>query len=69
MTPRARRRAVAEKIRTAWLLSAMIPVVLLSFLLGLLSLVIASPLTIYASIMGKHLKDPRRKEARLPGSP
>jgi hypothetical protein len=62
------RRALADTIRTAWLLLAMIPVAVLSALFGLLTLVIASPLTIYASIMGKHLKDPRRKSPGLQGS-
>jgi hypothetical protein len=59
---------IGATIRTTWILLAMIPVVVLSALVGLLAIVIASPLTIYASIAGKHLKDPRRKGAGLPGS-
>jgi hypothetical protein len=51
-------RRTAAQLRTIWFLVAMIPLVLITFLLGLLSLVVASPLTIYAGIRGKHLKDP-----------
>ncbi len=58
-------RKTAAQLRTLWFLAAMIPLVLFLFLLGLLTLVVASPLTIYAGIRGKHLKDPWRK----PGGP
>lgn len=49
----------AEKIRTIWFLTAMIPVVIVTAAVGLLSLVLVSPLIVYAFIKGKHLKDPR----------
>jgi len=54
-------RKIAGQIRTIWFLVAMIPLVLLTFFLGIVSLVVASPLTIYAGMRGKHLKDPWRK--------
>jgi len=53
--------AIAHKIRTVWLLLAMIPVVIIAGLVSLLSVIIASPLTLYAGFRGKHLKDPRKK--------
>ncbi|HMK36562.1 MAG TPA: hypothetical protein VK463_15925 [Desulfomonilaceae bacterium] len=52
----------ANKIRTIWFLFAMIPVVFFVGLLGLVSLVLMSPLMIYAKICGKHLKDPFRRK-------
>ncbi len=58
-------RRTANKIRTIWFLFAMIPVAMLTGFLGLLSLVLCSPLMIYATIRGKHLKDPWGKR-RIP---
>jgi hypothetical protein len=52
---------VAHKIRTIWFLTAMIPLVMVVAILGLASLVLTSPLMLYASIRGKHLKNPWRK--------
>ncbi len=52
----------AEKIRTIWFLAAMIPVVIVTAAVGLLSLVLVSPLIVYAFIKGKHLKDPRNNK-------
>ncbi len=52
----------ATRIRTIWFLFAMIPVAAVTGLLGLFSLVLCSPLMIYASIQGKHLKDPFSKK-------
>jgi hypothetical protein len=49
------------KVRTLLFLAAMVPVLVGVLLLVLFSLVLASPLMIYAGIRGKHLKDPRRK--------
>jgi hypothetical protein len=51
--------AVAASIRTIWFMTAMILPLILVWLLGILSLVITSPLMLYAKILGKHLKDPR----------
>ncbi len=50
-------------IRTIWFLVAMIPVMLMVWLLGMLSLVLVSPLIIYAGLKGTHLKDPLRNKA------
>jgi hypothetical protein len=58
-------RREATRIRTIWFLFAMIPVVIVTGLLGLFSLVLCSPLMIYAGIRGKHLKDPWSKN-RVP---
>jgi hypothetical protein len=51
-------RKTANRIRTIWFLFAMIPLAMLTAFLGLLSLVLCSPLMIYARLQGKHLKDP-----------
>ena len=57
--------AAAAAIRTIWFMFAMIlPLIFVGFL-GLLSLVITSPLMLYAAIVGKHLKDPRIKDRGL----
>jgi hypothetical protein len=53
--------ATAHKIRTIWFLTAMIPLILAVGILGVASLVLTSPLMIYAGIRGKHLKNPWRK--------
>ncbi len=53
--------STAHKIRTIWFLTAMIPLVLAVGILGVASLVLTSPLMIYAGIRGKHLKNPWRK--------
>jgi hypothetical protein len=58
---------VASRIRTIWFLFAMIPVAVFTALLGLLSLVLCSPLMIYATVVGKHLKDPWSKK-RIPSA-
>jgi predicted PurR-regulated permease PerM len=68
LTKSARWLDTAAKIRTVWFLLAMIPVAIIAGLVGLLSLVIAAPLTIYAAIAGKHLKDPRKKTLGRNGS-
>jgi hypothetical protein len=49
-------------IRTVWFLVAMIPLLLLVGLMGMFSLVLVSPLIIYAGLKGTHLKDPLRKK-------
>lgn len=49
-------------MRTFAFLVAIVPLMLGVAVLVLFSLVLASPLMIYASIRGKHLKDPRRTE-------
>ncbi len=54
----------AEKIRTLWFLTAMIPLMLLAGALGAVSLLLTSPLMVYAGIRGKHLKDPWRKSGK-----
>jgi hypothetical protein len=57
--------AAAAAIRTIWFMFAMIiPLIFVGFL-GLLSLVITTPLMVYARIVGKHLKDPRIKDRYL----
>jgi len=57
--------ATADAIRTIWFMFAMIlPLIFVGFL-GLLSLVITTPLMLYAAIVGKHLKDPRIKHTGL----
>ena len=54
--------AAAAAIRTIWFMFAMIlPLIFVGFL-GLLSLVVTSPLMLYAAIVGKHLKDPRTRD-------
>lgn len=55
----------AEKIRTFWFLTAMIPLMLLAGCIGILSLILTSPLMVYANIRGKHLKDPWGKAGDL----
>ncbi len=57
--------AVAVVIRTIWFMFAMIPPLIFVGFLGLLSLVITTPLMIYAAIVGKHLKDPRARDRCL----
>ncbi|MBI5250804.1 MAG: hypothetical protein HY912_15040 [Desulfomonile tiedjei] len=52
---------VAHKIRTIWFLTAMIPLIIVVGVLGVASLVLTSPLMIYATVQGKHLKNPWRK--------
>lgn len=54
----------AQKIRTIWFLTAMIPLIVIVGILGAASLVLTSPLMIYAGITGKHLKNPWRKPLR-----
>lgn len=60
MEREGRRLFCAEKIRTIWFLLAMIPVVMVTAVVGVLSLVLVSPLILYAFVAGKHIKDPRR---------
>jgi hypothetical protein len=55
----------AAQIRTLGFLTAMIPVAVATAILGLVSLVLMSPLMIYAAFRGKHLKNPWRS-ARSP---
>jgi hypothetical protein len=43
------------------MLAMILPLILVWFL-GILSLVITSPLMLYAKIVGKHLKDPRTSD-------
>jgi len=52
---------VAHNIRTVWFLAAMIPVVLIATALGMTTLLLTSPLMLYATLRGKHLKNPWRK--------
>lgn len=54
----------ATECRTIWFLIAMIPGMVVAFFVGLLSLVLTTPLMVYASIRGKHLKDPWRDPHR-----
>lgn len=61
MTPRDKWKAQAARIRTVGFLCAMIPFVGVVFLLCLLSLVLISPLMVYALIKGEHLKDPWKR--------
>jgi multisubunit Na+/H+ antiporter MnhG subunit len=49
---------LALKVRTIWALFAMIPLMILALFLGILAVVITSPLITYAAIRGKHLKSP-----------
>jgi hypothetical protein len=53
------------KIRTLLFLTAMAPVLLAFALLMVCSLILVSPLMIYAGIRGKHLKDPRKNTHNL----
>ncbi len=53
--------AISARIRTVGFLMAMIPMVGVVTLLCLLSLVLISPLMVYAIVRGKHLKDPWKK--------
>ncbi|MEW6532803.1 MAG: hypothetical protein AB1473_18375 [Thermodesulfobacteriota bacterium] len=50
----------AAQIRTVGFLMAMIPVAVATAILGLVSLVLMTPLMIYAAFRGKHLKNPWR---------
>jgi hypothetical protein len=52
------RSEIAVKVRTLWALFAMIPLVVLAVSIGVLSVLICTPLMVYAGIRGKHLKDP-----------
>lgn len=49
---------IAVKVRTVWSLVAMIPLIVLVLCMGVLSVLICTPLIVYAGIRGKHLKDP-----------
>jgi hypothetical protein len=53
--------AIAARIRTVGFLFAMIPMVGAVLVLCLMSLVLISPLIVYAVIRGKHLKDPWKR--------
>ncbi len=55
----------APKIRTIWVMFAMIVPLIFAGILTVLSLVLTTPLMIYARIVGKHLKDPRSKQRGL----
>ena len=55
---------IAAKFRTIWFLTAMIPGMVVAFLVGILSLVLTTPLMVYAAMRGKHLKDPWRDPHR-----
>jgi hypothetical protein len=50
----------ATRLRTLWFLLAMVPAIFLMTVLVILSLVVTSPLIVYAKVFHKHLKDPRR---------
>ncbi len=54
-------QAAAAAIRTIWFILAMIIPMCFVGVLGVLSLVLTSPLMLYAKIVGKHLKDPRAR--------
>lgn len=49
---------IAVKVRTLWTLVAMIPLIILALCIGVLSVLVCTPLMVYAGIRGKHLKDP-----------
>ena len=49
---------LAVKMRTIWALFAMIPLMILALCIGVLAVLLSSPLIVYASIRGKHLKNP-----------
>ncbi len=56
--------AAAAAIRTiGFMFAIIVPLIFVGFL-GLLSLVVTTPLMLYAAIVGKHLKDPRTKDVR-----
>ncbi len=55
----------AQPVRTIWFIAAMIPVLVLVAVLSLLSLVLMTPLMVYAAIRGKHLKDPWSSRKKL----
>lgn len=61
VTPNEKWHIQAARIRTVGFLCAMIPLVGVVFLLCLLSLVLISPLMVYALVAGKHLKDPWKR--------
>jgi len=48
------------KVKTLVFLTVMAPLLLAFTVLVLCSLILVSPLMIYAGIRGKHLKDPRK---------
>lgn len=53
------------KVRTLVFLTVMAPVLLAFTVLILCSLILVSPLMIYAGFRGKHLKDPRKNPHNL----
>ncbi len=57
--------AAAASIRTIWFMVAMILPLMLAWFLGMLSLVITSPLMLYSKIVGHHLKAPRSRDDTL----
>ena len=61
MTGNRTKLAVAAQIRTIGFLLAMIPLLILVALACVLSLVLVSPLIVYAAMCGKHLKDPWKR--------
>ncbi len=61
MSDRTLTPQLADMIRAAWFVLAMIPVVAVSGALAFFALVLCAPLMLYAAITGKHLKDPRNR--------
>ena len=48
------------QMRAVLLLPVVAPAILVGAVLGVMSLLVTSPLMVYAAIRGKHLKDPWR---------
>jgi hypothetical protein len=55
----------AAGIRTVGFLFATIPLLMGAAVVGLLTLVLVSPLIVYSSLTGKHIKDPFRQSNSL----
>ena len=61
MSDRTLTPQLADMIRAAWFVLAMVPVVAISGALALFALVLCVPLILYSAIIGRHLKDPRNR--------
>ncbi|AFM25244.1 hypothetical protein [Desulfomonile tiedjei] len=59
-------KSTAAKIRTLWFLTAMIPLMMIAGLVGVLSLLLTSPLMVYGGMCKKHIKSPWRKSLMSP---
>ncbi len=64
MARRANSKFPFEQVRTIGFLLAMVPLMVVTALLSVLTLVICVPLISYSLIIGEHLKDPWKNKQR-----